>query len=208
MRKVSLGLGCAALLVIVGWGPAAPPPVEPQPEAPAPHAVLVDVIEDETDTALAGEDHGEAEAEICWVTFWYQSSSGRINPKFSKVKVRGGAWRRLDRMQRFSFGLTGSSVRIIPYSDHPEESLFWFEADLTQSCDKRRRYRFKVLGQQSNLGYMTYQGVERELYYPSPTGWTTRTKIDLGYLELCLADASKCNKPYYPGNRGTPPPPS
>lgn len=44
-------------------------------------------------------------------------------------------------------------------------------------------------------------GVERWVYFPSQSSWTKKTTVDLGYLDLCLRDGTKCNRPYYPSGQ-------
>lgn len=68
-------------------------------------------------------------------------------------------------------------------------------------CDLNRRYRFKIVGLENIVGGGSnepYVGVERWLYFPSKAGWTKKTHIDVGYLDLCLRDGTKCSRPYYP----------
>lgn len=76
--------------------------------------------------------------------------------------------------------------------------------ELRQKCDLRRRYRFRIKGRPAAVnGNTRYAHIERDLYYPSTTGWTKNTTIDLGYLDLCLADPNRCSRPYYPGGNKT-----
>jgi len=74
------------------------------------------------------------------------------------------------------------------------------------NCDKQRQYRFRIYGvdKLDNGSTNRYAGVERYLYYPSSTTFTTKVDLDLGYLDGCLAGVVTCNKPYYPTNKPTP----
>lgn len=77
-------------------------------------------------------------------------------------------------------------------------------ASSTEGCDKRRRYRFDIEGKEAWNGNTRFVGVERVLYHPSDREWTRDTNVDLGYLDLCLADGNRCDRPYYPGGKSTP----
>lgn len=162
---------------------------------------LVEVITPDGDASSPA-----SESQGCWITVRWQSHLATVVPDESSVRVRGGWWKRLVRPG--GFALADPPVSIHAYSDHRYNSNYWLKTELRQNCNKRRRYRFRLLGRESPaLGSHRYEGVERRLYFPSRKGWTRTTNLDLGYLEQCLMDGSKCSKPYYPGGNRNPPPP-
>jgi hypothetical protein len=123
----------------------------------------------------------------------------------SKVRVRGGLWVRLGEAWGGELFI-GKPILVFPYSDDPQESLFFMTVQLKEKCDKRRRYKFHLEGKIAPNGNKKFLGIERDLYYPSKDGFTRSTSIDLGYLDLCMADGNRCDEPYYPRGKATPPP--
>lgn len=75
------------------------------------------------------------------------------------VKSRGGKWKNVIPYAR-------SSWRTIQANAKPE---FIYKA--TFGCKAKRRWRFDVHAQ---------NGCNKNIYYPSATGWTTSTDIDFG----------------------------
>lgn len=151
------------------------------------------------------------DASNCNITVRYQSTAGFVDFARSSSKVRGGWYARLlnssgEPYEKKFLGRvpTVGGWENIPYSDSPQESLYYWVGEVRQGCDKRRRYRFDIEGKEAWNGNTRFVGVERQLYHPSTTGWTRDTNIDLGYLDLCLADGNRCDKPYYPGGNYTP----
>lgn len=166
----------------------------------------LDVLERGSEVwAPVGSTLGEPGKAGCDITVRWQTSAADIYLYKSKVRVRGTFWTRLVGTGAFSWGQISPPAPLIhPYSSNPKESLFHFSHELHQSCSKYRRYRFKIVGRTATNGSTRFEGVERELYYPSSSSWTRTTNLDLGYLDLCLADGSRCSKPYYPGGNRTP----
>lgn len=167
----------------------------------APTLQLAEVITEdagEAPAAVVGSDDGEAG---CWIILWWQSSAADLQPWESMVRVRGLLWRHLIKGGGdFPLLFKVPGLPIEAASDHPYNSNFRVSVELTQkNCNLRRRYRFRIKGKaQAANGSTRYAHIERDLYYPSSTGWTKNTDISLGYLDLCLADPKHCSRPYYP----------
>lgn len=168
----------------------------------SPTVQLAEVITEnagEAPAAVAGSDDGEAG---CWIILWWQSYAADLKPQESKVKVRGLPWKYLT----YAWGGKSPLLHEVPSppieaaSDDPRNSNFRMRVELAQKkCNLRRRYRFRIKGKaQAANGSTRYAHIERDLYYPSSTGWTKNTDISLGYLDLCLADPKHCSRPYYP----------
>ena len=196
-------------LWLLAANPSTPPAT--QFAAPEPVGFIVEVLVDgEEEWRDVGDRGGTRDAE-CDVMFRYQSTSGRVVFSKSKSKIRGGWYAQLkDRDGNkpgsgglFAFKIPGS-FGATPYSDAPQESLFWWRGQTRQSCNKRHRYRVQLEGKEAWNGSTRFVGVERKLYFPSKYTWTRNTNIDLGYIDLCLADGNRCDRPYYPGGNPTP----
>ncbi len=142
----------------------------------------------------------------CTVTIRWQTSAAYLDVERSKVRVRGLPWVELG--ERWGIRAMGRNTitpgEIYAYSDDPGNTLFFLTAPLNQDCDKRRRYRFRLMGRQAANGNERFIGIERDFYFPSSDSWTTDTNLDLGYLDLCLSDGHQCDGPYYPGGNPTP----
>jgi hypothetical protein len=168
------------------------------------------LIDGEEDWRRAADDGGTRYGE-CDVMFRYQSTGGKVVFSKSKSKIRGGWYAQLkDRFGNkpgdgglFALRMPGI-FSATPYSDSPRESLFWWRGQTRQDCNKRRRYRVQLAGKEAWNGSTRFIGVERVLYYPSKYSWTRNTNIDLGYIDLCLSDGNRCDRPYYPGGDHTP----
>jgi len=78
----------------------------------------------------------------------------------SKVKSRGGTWRRMSRGYWGAF--TDGSFDLGPGETYVDGYLATF------GCNARRRYLFIVQCRNQATGIMS----EQYLYYPSPNGWT------------------------------------
>lgn len=172
-----MGLGLASLAA-VGTGAATDFARAPGTSAPAP-AVGTDAA--------------------CSVVIRWQTSASDLTVLGSKVRVRNLPWATLG-------GSWGGVPRVSlpePYSDDPGNSLFFVNVELNQDCDRFRRYRFDLSGRAGTR----FEGLSRELYYPREDGFTRETNIDLGYLDLCMADGHECDGPYYPADNRTPFPP-
>lgn len=126
----------------------------------------------------------------CDILVLWHTYRGALNIHESQVRVRGALkWTTMRVWRQLSWVSNGR--------------VFNMGQELRQErCDRRRRYRFRIYAPDSTGAPIRsnepYAGTERWLYFPSRTGWTTRTKIDLGYLDRCIVDGTKCGKPYYP----------
>lgn len=170
------------------------------------------LVEDEDVWKPVSESIGASKetALNCDITVRYQSTGGTVDFGRSNAKIRGGWYARLLNADGKTYAgpILIHKAPIgwspIPYSDSPQESLFYWKGEVRQGCDKNRRYRFNIEGKEAWNGSTRFVGVERVLYHPSETGWTRDTNVDLGYLDLCLADGNRCDRPYYPGGNSTP----
>lgn len=205
----------AVVLVPIGLllsSPGGDMPRASSTEASAPMAGVEVLVEGEgTWKPLSGSIGASNEGVLnCDITFRYQSTGGRVDFGRSNSKIRGGWYARLLNadgktyagpilIQKAPMGWSP-----IPYSDSPQESLFYWKGEVRQGCDRHRRYRLKIEGKEAWNGNKRFVGVERVLYHPSERGWTRDTNVDLGYLDLCLADGNRCDRPYYPGGKSTP----
>jgi len=168
----------------------------------------VDVMEQGTSTWRTlgtSVPAGGASEDKCTIMVRWQSTGAELRRNDSHVRVKGLSWVRLGA----SWGVASiqGDGDVVPYSRQAGESLFYFYQGLNQQCSKYRRYRFKLEGKVTYTGNRKFVGITRELYFPSSNGWTRQTRLDLGYVDLCMLDASKCNGPYYPGGNQTPMPP-
>jgi len=177
--------------------------------SPARSAPVLEVLEAGADWRPFG-GAGEAESpprRDCAITIRWQTSAADMDVARSKVRVRGLPWVVLGDNWGNPFPLKPDPVTpglIQAYSADPRNTLFYLTAPLNQDCDKRRRYRFRLVGRAATNGSSRFYGIERDLYFPSSDGWTTTTNLDLGYLDLCMADGHQCDGPYYPGGNPTP----
>lgn len=99
-------------------------------------------------------------------------------------------------------------VDVIPDSESEYNKFFSANVELRQKCDAPRRYKFKIVGKEENPRGKpsAMSGVERWLYYPPETvevpgtgrtyrqRYTTKTTLDLGWLDTCLWVPDKCGE--------------
>jgi len=143
-------------------------------------------------------------ARGCDILMLWHTYRGKIDYDRSQVRVKGSPyWSYLmgSRLDRAPAGLVPPSPEFT--GDARTNGVVWnWKHELKQDrCDLDRRYRFKVVGLDETVTGRSNEpwvGVERWIYYPSGTGWTQRTRIDIGYLDLCIMDGTTCGKPYYP----------
>ena len=104
------------------------------------------------DTAMAG----------CRINWAIQNNSGEnIWVSQSQVKSKGGSWKRA-----FTYnGKLETAFHLKPGA----KIMKVYNA--TFGCKAKRRWRFEVTN--SN-------GCSKQVYYPSPTGWTTSSDINFG----------------------------
>ncbi|HIG76289.1 MAG TPA: hypothetical protein EYQ24_17440 [Bacteroidetes bacterium] len=120
-------------------------------------------------TADSGSD---AVAELglgCTVTIRARNSGSRdieIDLTDSKVKVRNGLWKRIDKAGGAVRGACSDDEVSV---DHDGET-YGETCNLDLGCNTRRRYKFEI----------KRGGNTHIQYYPSANGWTRRTTIDLG----------------------------
>ncbi|OZC04306.1 hypothetical protein [Rubricoccus marinus] len=86
----------------------------------------------------------------------------------SKVKVRGGIWKRIDKVA----GTVGGACTDDEVSVPNDRQTYSESCNLDLGCGSRRRYKFEI-----KRGGNTH--IE---YFPSSNGWTTSTTINLGDL--------------------------
>ena len=142
-----------------------------------------------------GEGGDGCDILILWHTY-----RGEIDYNRSEVRVKGIPWvllrgTRLDKYPTF--------IPPPPPETRTNGRIWNWKEELRQDrCDRNRRYRFRVVAPDSTgvpvRSNEPYAGTERWLYFPSTTGWTQKTTIDVGYLDWCVVDGTKCAKPYYP----------
>ena len=152
--------------------------------------------------AATGEGVDGCDILIAWNTY-----RGAIDPYRSYVKVKGLTWVKLHPK-----GWSSAALALIespPPLIRTNGRIYNWKEDLRQErCDRDRRYRLKVAAPDQTgepvRSNEPYAGTERWLYVPSNTGWTKKTTIDAGYLDWCVIDGTKCNKPYYPNGASTP----
>lgn len=161
---------------------------EPNPKAEA------DLVGDALETA-----------EGCDVLILWYSKRAELDFHRAQVRVRGApnwAYIVADRFSRWwPLGFVPQNPCLL-YGCLTNGVLWNWKHELKRKrCDLNRRYRFKIVGLENIVGGGSnepYVGVERWVYFPSKTGWTKKTHIDVGYLDLCLRDGTKCSRPYYP----------
>jgi len=86
----------------------------------------------------------------------------------SKVKVRGGRWKRIDR----AAGVVGGACTDDEITVENDRETYSESCNLDMGCNSRRRYKFEI-----KRGGNTH--IE---YFPSQQGWTRSTTINLGNL--------------------------
>lgn len=143
------------------------------------------------------ETETPARANGCDVLILWHTWRGRIDYSRSEVRVKSFPWVRL-RGSKFP-----ASISPPPPETRTNGRVWNWKEELRQErCDRDRRYRFMVVAPESTgvpvRSNEPYAGAERWLYVPSATGWTRKTNVDAGYLDLCVVDGTKCSKPYYP----------
>lgn len=139
----------------------------------------------------------------CDVLVLWHTYRGRIDFEASGVRVKGAlTWTRLWEGARFLVRGPISYPASQPSGLKTNGVVWNWPEELRQErCDLSRRYRFRVVGLDETVTGRSNEpwvGVERWIYYPSKTGWTQRTRIDVGYLDHCIMDGTTCGKPYYP----------
>jgi len=167
--------------------------------SPAPAAPGLEVLEEGGEWRPVGEsdEGGPEEGAACTVMVRWQTSAADLNVGDSKVRVRGLPWVRIGEI----WGpFVGHPTFVYAYRDDPGNTLFYMSMNLNQSCDRYRRYRFRLEGRSGTRFSFT----TRDLYFPRENGFTKETDLDLGYLDLCMADGHECDQPYYPGGNQTP----
>lgn len=133
----------------------------------------------------------------CDILILWHTWRGDISASRSEVRVRGAlGWTKLVKKNLIRLG--SNKPRFLQYG-----KIFNWSTELRQNeCDKDRRYRFRIVAPTMTgepvRSNEPYAGTERWLYVPSSNGWTRQTRIDVGYLDLCVIDGTKCGKPYYP----------
>lgn len=149
---------------------------------------------------------GVASGAGCDILILWYTYRTEIDEKASQVRVKGAPnWsylhgNRVERLPSFTVGPA-------PYIATNGVTWNWKQELKQERCDLNRRYRFRVRGLDEMVtgnSNEPYVGTERWLYFPSESGWTQRTRLDLGYTDLCLMDGTKCGKPYYPSGKSTP----
>ncbi len=136
--------------------------------------------------------------EGCDVLVLWHTYRGSIQHTESQVRVRGAVgW--TDMNTERAIGMIWAPPEKVSTNGRVYN---WPHSLRLERCDLDRRYRFKVVAPQMTgepvRSNEPYAGTVRWLYVPSSTGWTRSTRIDAGYLDLCVMDGTKCNKPYYP----------
>lgn len=151
----------------------------------------------------------EGSVSGCHVLIKWYTYRAELDYGAAQVKVKGSPyWSRIWEEKR----LVNRGFWAIPspYGDEPPgvvtNGVIWnWPAELQQKrCDLNRRYRFKIVGLPETVTGRSNEpwvGVERWVYVPSRSSWTQKTTVDLGYLDLCLRDGTKCNGPYYPSGQ-------
>lgn len=174
-----------------------------------PTGAAVGHLESAPTTTLRGDDPETGDlvetADGCDILILWHTKRSELDFHRAQVKVRGApGWSYLvsDRLSRWWPAGYVTRWPCLVYGCLTDGVTWNWKWELKQKrCDLRRRYRFKIVGLEEIVGAGSnepYVGVERWLYFPSETRWTQKTHIDVGYLDLCLRDGTKCSSPYYP----------
>lgn len=179
-----LGGLLAVSIAAAGFGPANPGSADPARPVEA------------TPEAVAGCD-----ILILWHTY-----RGAMDYDRAQVRVRGApTWAKVRGSMLDFIGQIGTPP-VLPLTNGRVWN--WRESLKQEGCAKDRRYRFRIYAPPQTAEPVTsnrpYTGTERWIYFPSETGWTRNTHIDLGFLDLCIMDGTKCGRPYYPNGAATP----
>lgn len=135
----------------------------------------------------------------CHILVLWHTYRGGIDYNASQVRVKGSpVWSNIR-------GPSGPlAISLPPPETRTNGRIYNWKEELRQECDRNRRYRFRVVAPEYTgepvRSNEPYAGAERWLYYPSSSSrdWTKTTSIDLGYLDWCVIDGSRCSRPNYP----------